>query len=279
MLDPSEVAVIVIWGSFLLLQILATGFLVLNRNYGPLRAKQIDLIVFSVISECFWFLGLLPTLKFWPLTGIWANCALWQLWFNETFGLFLWGGILQLRFVKLYMYEKKVFWPNWKMNLLLLLFWLPAWILAIVGSAIPDKIFFVDANNQGCLMANSFFGGSLAYAISYVISYSVFLVLLRKVKHRALNEYKGNLASVVVLVICFIIFAGLVYFDIPYQYLWGRCLAFSTLQFLHNFSFWVLLGYPLYLTLKDRVGYENYFYGRDETGESSRVNVLTTASP
>jgi len=51
---------------------------------------------------------MLDLLSFWPKTGAWSNCALWELWFNSTFGLFLWGGLLLLRLVKLYMIEKKI---------------------------------------------------------------------------------------------------------------------------------------------------------------------------
>lgn len=280
MLDPSAVVVIVLWGTLLLLRILATGFLILNRNYGPLKAKQIDLIVFSVISECFWFLGALPSLKFWPLAGGWSNCALWQLWFNATFGLFLWGGLLLLRFVRLYLVERGMRWSIWKMNLLLLVFWSPAWILSIIGTAESEKIFGVDPINQvSCVLYNPFLYAMIAYAFCYVIAYVVFLALLRRVKHRALNEYKGNLVSVIALVVCFLIFTALTALDYTAQYVWARCLAFSALQILQNISFWTLLALPLFMTLKDRVGYQNYFYGRDGADESSpNENVTTMAS-
>jgi len=51
-MDPAEVFVIVFWGILL-------------------GSRMLDL------------------LSFWPKTGAWSNCALWELWFNSTFGLFL----------------------------------------------------------------------------------------------------------------------------------------------------------------------------------------------
>jgi len=259
-MDPAEIVIITFWAFFLLLQIVATGYLLVHRNYGPFKAKQIDLIVLSVISECFWFVGALQAIKFLPQEGIWALCSLWSLWFNTTFGLFLWGGILLLRFVKIFLYEQRKFWPNWQMNLLLFTFWSPSIVLSVVGTAISDLIFSTD---NACILNNSFFAALFVYAAGYIICYIVFMILLRKVKHRALNEYKGTVASVVVLVIGFFIFGVLTALNLNDEYVWARCLSFSALQALHNFNFWVLVGYPIYMSIQDREGFENYFYGRE----------------
>ena len=84
--------------------------------------------------------------------------------------------------------------------------------------------------------------------------------------------------GVVTLVSCFIVFGALVAFDLTDNYVWARCVAFSAIQLLHNVSFRVLLGRPLFLMFKDRDGYENFFYGRDEPSESPSTTALTVTS-
>jgi len=152
-MEAEEIAVLTIGAFFLIFQILATLYLFINRNYGPFKAKQIDLIILSVISEIFWFIGLVPSVHMLPSTGVWSLCALWQLWFNLVLGLYLWGAILQLRFVKLFLFERRVKWANWQMNLLLLVYWFPSIMLALVGTVLSNEIF---DDSSECIMNNDF---------------------------------------------------------------------------------------------------------------------------
>jgi len=134
---------------------------------------------------------------------------------------------------------------------------------------------------------------------SLCISSQVLLLLIRKLKHRVLNEKKESLQAVIALVVCYVVFIIIVGMDLDRRYVWARCVSFSSvcpcpcpslpffasdfscsfqkIQLLHNVSFWGMMGYPTYMFWKDREGYENLFYGREGVSSSSAAALNVTA--
>ena len=173
--QPGEVATISIGAILLLLQVITTVFLVVQRSYGPFRAKQLDLVAASVMVECIWFIGLLQSVKLVPEVGAWANCSLWQLWFNLSFGFFAWASILMLRFLKMHLsFNLKKRWVNWKMNLCFFAFWSPSVVWALVGTVLQDRVFSEDPQqNSICEMNGAFLYSLVILASCFVVLYVV----------------------------------------------------------------------------------------------------------
>ena len=173
--QPAEVATISIWSILLLLQVVTTVFLIVQRRYGPFKAKQIDLISASVVVECIWFVGLLQSVKLLPEVGAWVNCSLWQLWFNMSLGLFAWGSILLLRLLEMHLsFNLKKRWVNWKMNLGFFVFWSPSIVFALVGTVLHDQIFVTAPQfNTVCHMNDIFLASMYSYALVFVVLYVV----------------------------------------------------------------------------------------------------------
>jgi hypothetical protein len=139
---PWKLVVLAIGITVFLLGYLAIGFAFLNREFAPLKAKQLPVLLLALISATCWWMGTLQALGVIQQTGIFRYCLLWGVWLQTVLGVQLHLTIYTFRILRLYYILVQVWTPTgflfWT---LVLSVWAPSLIMGMLPIFMPGRFF------------------------------------------------------------------------------------------------------------------------------------------
>lgn len=231
-------------------------YLIYWRDYPPIRAKQIDILLMSAVAGWLWFLGALSSTRVIPQRGAMLACSFWAFWVQLMFGAVLWISCLILRMYRLYtiLIEGRV-----KANLMknpkrwlysrLAIIVFPVFVATLLFTGLDADRAVSTLTSTGeykdlCIFQPWALYFSFIVALCYFGVAIYFIYALRSIK-RFLNEYKESKLAITCLIIGFFIYALAHLQGFQYQ-VWGRVLCCAVILLMVNISYWSLVGSVIY---------------------------------
>ncbi|ORX69404.1 hypothetical protein DL89DRAFT_267638 [Linderina pennispora] len=84
-IGPMDKATIIVGACFYGFTFLVLVYAFVNRNYAPIRAKNLMLTALVFVGAVLWFVGDIATNGHVELIGVWSRCKVWCLWFRVFF--------------------------------------------------------------------------------------------------------------------------------------------------------------------------------------------------
>ncbi|KAJ1958742.1 hypothetical protein EC988_000109 [Linderina pennispora] len=84
-IGPLDKVTIICGGVFYGVTLLLLIYAIINRNYAPIRAKNVRLTILVYIGGSMWFVGDIATNGHIEMIGAWSKCKIWCLWFRVFF--------------------------------------------------------------------------------------------------------------------------------------------------------------------------------------------------
>ncbi|KAJ2761011.1 hypothetical protein H4S06_001432 [Coemansia sp. BCRC 34490] len=98
--DGTDVAAIIVSCVILGMTAAFMGYVWLNRNYRPIRAKGVKMCTIIFLSSAVWVVGDFQMNGVVRIAGAWKNCRAWVVWVRILFS-YIFSGLLMLRFLAL----------------------------------------------------------------------------------------------------------------------------------------------------------------------------------
>ncbi|KAI8325521.1 hypothetical protein GQ54DRAFT_282883 [Martensiomyces pterosporus] len=252
-LDPigrDDKIVIIVGFSTYGLTLLLVLYAWLNRNYRPIRAKNLVLITLMYITGAMWYLGGMVTNGLVSIVGVWSICKLWTIWvrlaFTYMFMCFLLFRTLALH--RIFILNKPYKGWGYYMPIIILFAILLVFCVTtqlITGSKTVQYIKQLEV----CSYADAFHYTCLSLTWFIWAIYTVYLIKIRNIKS-SFNEFRE---SVVIYIVGFstIIETTMLHGIVPkyplhkYIRLISACFDFFT----GNIVIWIYLGYPAYMCM------------------------------
>jgi hypothetical protein len=231
---------------------IAIGIAFWNRDYPPLKAKQIPVIFLSLVSATCWWTGSVQAYGIIQQTGIFRFCLLWGIWFQTVVGVQLHIAIYTFRILRLYFIlvlgltpTGFVFWS------LVLSVWFPSIVMGFLPVAFPGKYFSTgpipirgfEDGTPTCDYFDPIYSNLLMLWALYGLLLLLFLNFKVSRVRAAFNEYNENkyglLVLYLVLIVNFILGFG------SQNFTWGQILMASNQLMASNSLFWFTMFKPL----------------------------------
>jgi len=229
--------------AFYCINLLCYCYCLYNRNYPPLKAKNISLMGIVLFSSILFWLGISHSFGLFGWNGVWAYCDFLRVWAEYPFGVQLFVFILSYRLLILYrlLIQKKTVTIWWKL-IVIAAFYIPLLTCYIVfdvtgHTAYTDPVF-------GCVSTMEWSIFSFAVIFAELIILLFLTVRLRNIK-QSFHEYKETRYGFVFTILCYTV-VTVIYFN-QWNYTFaGRAIILSLLFVVLNFYFWVVLFRPFY---------------------------------
>ncbi|ORX69405.1 hypothetical protein DL89DRAFT_316814 [Linderina pennispora] len=239
-------------------QLLAVVYMVLNRNYPPIRAKGVLTMTCVYICGISWFIGGLGTHEVLHLSNkFWSNCTLHIVWLRPVTGEAFIFNLLYLRCIRLFFKYQlhRPFEGMWKYMITITSFAIPV-ICAVIITLLPKKetVSFVDVL-EICNMSPRFKDASTALNWTALGTFVVGCLLI----HRTICFFGEN-RELEVGCIAFIV-AQLYHTLVYYKYnlypslLKWRLSIILVEQAAVYIAWWTIMYKPLYQCLVHRDEY------------------------
>ncbi|KAJ2730640.1 hypothetical protein IW152_005104 [Coemansia sp. BCRC 34962] len=263
------------------IQLLAVLFMLVNREYPPIKAKNPWTMLAIFITSIFWFIGDLQANGHAPLYGTpLAKCKAFGIWMHILMGVCAVSAIIGLRSYGLY----QIFHRNRPFigtRLYVSVAFIAGSLLAfgIVTEALPDNVsvYYID----GFDMCNYSYGFQVAVFVFIWISWVVVAALswrIRNVKS-SFNESREAAISCAVVFGVLIFMTALSYTERIYPVsVKLRVLATSLTHFSAVLTWWLPMAVPLYKCLTDRKAYQKQWIFKLRQDGLQRAYHINTAS-
>ncbi|XP_011270471.1 hypothetical protein CAOG_08830 [Capsaspora owczarzaki ATCC 30864] len=258
--------------------LLMVGYILYHREYKPLKAKQLDLVILSLIAGWFYMLGTLQARWVLPHSGVFSNCAFWGIAAQLMLGGYLWIVAVLFRLYRLNyillnpQIRKKARHPAW-MYLRLFLFWVPGILLCLIaigtGGVSHDSLPKDDGTFTGdmCHSNKDWTKGFLGLALVYFLVMLYYAFRLRNIR-LSFNEFAYTKYLGVVVLVAFSVYGIVLMLDYDY-YLWGRIVIGYIVLLCTQAFFCFQIGSPVWGCMFDRENYAHQF----------RMNMSKDATP
>ncbi|KAJ1962443.1 hypothetical protein GGI12_002650 [Dipsacomyces acuminosporus] len=227
-----------------------------NRNYSPIRAKNLVPITCMLLAGVLTCIGGIASRGLVANVGVWSQCKVWTIWVKLSF-MYVFQCLLVFRAFALY----RIFIQNKPccgygyyglvavMVLVILAFGVPSQLVS------DDKTVVYAENIQRCRQAMPFKYGSMAVSWLIWILYTVVLIRIHSIRS-SFNELRESV-SIYILGLINIVTSALLYTfgwrpDIN-QYVRIAGVALDALT--TTGSIWILLVYPVCMCLFKREEY------------------------
>ncbi|KAJ2477570.1 hypothetical protein IWW56_004252 [Coemansia sp. RSA 2131] len=100
LVDGSDLATIIVGAVLYVLTFLFMGYVWLNHDYQPIRAKTVKLCTIMYVAGLLWMVGDFQMNGLVELTGAWKNCRVWVVWVR-ILSSYIYSGMLMIRFYAL----------------------------------------------------------------------------------------------------------------------------------------------------------------------------------
>jgi len=256
------------------------GYVIYNRTFPPIAAKQPILQLTQYIGSVCWLLGTLVIndnlLLVEPQShSIW--CVMRRFWFAYLFGSYLWISSFLVRCIRLYVIiiKTKEALKPWAYFLMLLCTPFVFSIITIFVTSDQSCNYLIESTGEEvirCSIVDAFSYLSIVFHVSYFLVNVFFIFILRNIR-KSFNEYQILRYQIVVGIIIYtaLILMSLLNADL---YVAGRSIMMILFIFVVTFCQYISLGYPVYQTYFHREQYLQQF--RQQLEQDSRVQVQQT---
>lgn len=244
-----DMAAVIIYSSILFIGLLANIYVLRNRHYAPLKAKNVPLMTGIFFHSIFFFLGDLTLCGLVHVRGpFFGNCTLMLIWFRSMMGNFSLGSLLTIRSYKLY----RVFCLNkpthgYKRALPYILYILLIITVGTISTMIPNSLTVAYMQAAEFCIDNPDLVTAYCSILWFVWAiYLAFMWLLRNVRS-SFNEFREMAISLGLLVVCTIFNQTVLYYvpRLPVSLPWRLSLV-SVDQITANYIWWLVMFKPLY---------------------------------
>jgi len=245
---PGELATIIIEACVYLLNFLLLFYVVKNRNYPPLKVKQIPLVAALITAGFAWWLGGLAQVRLFPQVDhpVFLVCDLWAVWFQLVLGNYPFISICAYRYLKLFLIIKARMEVGMKKDLIYLgLMWLPVLILGIAYSAIQIDGPITVNGVEFCSFQTWGFYILIGMETFWVLLFFALMYVLRSPGQQYLREYQETFVQVAIFLVGYLIFLAI---QVPnYQFFaWGRIISSVVITLIPTLSFHLMVTYRAY---------------------------------
>jgi hypothetical protein len=256
-LSHVELAFLIIEALVLLANLMVFGFILVIRNYEPLKARHIPLLGVSIFAGTIWWIGCLANLGFVDYSNqITYFCSIWAVWFQIVLGAILWVCSTFFRLLRLHFLKRLHVFSNSSLISFFLGFWSPVIVYGVVGSVLE-----VDGPEMNpideCLFCEfdlTAWYGFLMLLGLYIFGIFIFAILAQGMKGYYKKEWREILISIGVFLVAFFIYCvlvGLEYISEP----WGRIFCSVIVVGIQSFHFYLFAGAPVFYWIYDRERY------------------------
>ncbi|KAJ2883451.1 hypothetical protein H4R27_002756 [Coemansia aciculifera] len=281
-LDPrgaADMTMVIVISVAYFIQLVAVLFMVWNRNYPPIRAKNPILMAFVFIASIFWFAGNLQVNGHVPLKGTpLTQCKAIGVWMHILMGVCAVSSLIGFRSFGLY----QIFCRNrpYRGPALLISVIVTVTCMLVFGiitEALPDSLSVTYSEKS------DYCGFAFGYRISMFaliwVTWIIVAVLNWRIRHikSSFNESRE------ITVACIIVF-GVLTFMTVLSVAQPKYLSYSALRIaattLNHFAagtiWWLMMAVPLYKCLTDRQAYlKQWIYKLRQDGLQRAYHIET----
>ncbi|KAI7833611.1 hypothetical protein BX661DRAFT_177231 [Kickxella alabastrina] len=284
-LDPrgkGDAIMIVIISMFYGIKFLAVLYMLWNRNYPPLKAKNLTIMTLVMVASVIWFVGDLQTNGHIPLANTHlTNCKAFGIWGRLLFGVCLQNSLISLRAYILYRvfgrsltsHSLALYIPYFMYLMCLVIFGVVMQILkpAITIEYRPD----IDL----CSHANGFVVAMFSIIAATVIIGLAVHWKIRRIKS-SFNENREMIVAYVIVL--FVLLFTAILSATRRKYIRDvrlRIIFTSLSHFMTNSMWWLIMAVPLYKCAFDRERYLTQWISKlHKDGLQKEYNVELNAT-
>ncbi|ORX69449.1 hypothetical protein DL89DRAFT_267670 [Linderina pennispora] len=258
-----DTAVVVFGAAMLAIDLVVMLYIVWNRKYPPIRAKNIPLLVVLFVSLVIWYIGSIATqLDVGNINSFSGSCILFAIWFRVLLGVFLFTFVNVFRlytYIRIFRYRKPV--KGWS-------YWIPVIIFLVIILAFGLTttllheslgVFLIEGIDV-CRYTIRF--KEIAFGIVWFGWLAVILsTFLARNINTSFNEYYEMLA------VCIITSIAIAYETIIQHilanyilFIWSRTTSALIEVIAGQVTFFILVTTPVYNCLVNREGYQKAFF-------------------
>ncbi|KAI8914464.1 hypothetical protein EDD86DRAFT_199398 [Gorgonomyces haynaldii] len=231
----------------------------MNRDYPPIKAKQLNVMTIAVFSCFCWWIGDTISLGTFESFGSVIYCPLWVVIFQVVFGIQLYLTVFTFRLLRLYFILVRTKSPEG------LLFWsvialsfVPSFVMGLIPIFMPGKLISVNPVPAGitlsCEVTSFPYYVALFLPIFIQISFIGFLNFKVAFIRRSFNEFQETKISFIISVL--VVIVGFFLRMYKYQDTIPGKLALSFGELIAAMSlFWATMYKPLYGLLFNKEGH------------------------
>ncbi|KAI8325522.1 hypothetical protein GQ54DRAFT_308243 [Martensiomyces pterosporus] len=228
-----------------------------NRNYRPIRAKNLKLVTLMLTSSIIAYFGTFTTAGLVNQVGPWSYCRLWGIWIRAPFPYLLSCFLLFRAYALDRVFNQHKAYRGWGyyMPLIVLISFLL--VFCIVAQVLDTKmtVYYIDAIEL-CHYSDGFRYTCLAIFWFIWVLYAVYLIKIRNIKS-SFNEFRENVFTCF-LGVSTILETTIVHVVVPKFPLNSTIRRFSACYDFAagNLGVWVILAYPVYMCIFHKNEYE-----------------------
>ncbi|KAI8319725.1 hypothetical protein GQ54DRAFT_24910 [Martensiomyces pterosporus] len=235
----------------------AVIYLVWNRNYPPIKAKQVWITAALGCSIVPLSLSTSVVDGATTQTGVFKDCHSWATWGLMFFGLGPVFSLANYRLVsyyrvfvahKLYSFRRRRNWKEFvKCYWPLAVFFSPALVSCIVTQILPEDMaaaLRIYNDTPTCLFRMNYAFWLAAYLFAQIFVSWVLYFLMRGIA-KSFNEFKTVLPSLLILTCSLAAYTTVVGLG-GMAYVWGRSLSALTFSVVLNSYFWLIVAKPIF---------------------------------
>ncbi|KAJ1929161.1 hypothetical protein IWQ60_001422 [Tieghemiomyces parasiticus] len=259
--QPVDLTVLGIGITVFAVDLVAYLYILANRNYSPLKAKNIPVMGLALLSALFWWMGDSQVSGlFGEVNGILRLCLMWGLWMRHVLGIMTHLIIINYRLHVLnWVFNKRCGARGWRFYLPVCLMAIPPLALCIISAALPYRYTLeYNAEEQRC-KHNSFFKFfAFGYSVVLIMCIWIQSFILRNIKS-SFNEFRQILpacvgATVIVTLNALFVITGF------HHAIVGRAILSIANLIACQLFFWCIMGPPIWGSLFHRQAYLTRFY-------------------
>ncbi|KAJ2452139.1 hypothetical protein EV183_003121 [Coemansia sp. RSA 2336] len=248
-----------------------------NRDYPPLRAKNIKLIAILYLSMLIWYLGTIGTnFNLYNYFNFKSTCILFGLWFRILLGVFMFIHVHVFRlyvYIRIFIRLRRVDYRQYAIALF-------SYIVIICSVGIPLSILRNKLTVQYITQLETCIYGDVFIEVSFVIVWVgwattlVFTFLARKI-NSSFKEYRE------MLLIVFLASIAITYMTVVHHiwraytlHQWSRVTTTYAEYIASQSSLFILLSVPAYNCMFHREEYRRKFFDKMRSdGMASRYSM------
>ncbi|PIA16431.1 hypothetical protein COEREDRAFT_97582 [Coemansia reversa NRRL 1564] len=250
-----------------------------NYNYRPIKAKNLVWITLIYISGILWFVGDIAANGHVWATGVWSHCKPLIIWLRVMF-CFMFASLIIVRFFALdRVFNQRKPFTTWGSLLVGAIVVVVNVIYCLVNQLVSDSLtveFRADA--IACNVTQGFRIAAIVYQWVQWAGCAVLIYRLRNIQS-SFNEFRESIA-VFLIAIALLIESTVTY--IAYEYyalqLGHRIQKTVTDTIAANAIIWLIIGYPVFMSIFRRRQYEKKWIDR-LANDSSKTAYEFSSNP
>lgn len=242
-------------------------YILKNRHYKPLKAKQLDLVTISFVAGWLYIIGSLQARWVFRHEGFFGDCKFWGIVVQLMFGGYLWITSLFFRLYKLYFIlikpdmRKQAQNPNW-MYFRLAIIYSPCFLICVIGLAtngiLDEPVLMADGSYIAYCHVNKVWTKAfLSLAATYFLLMLFLAYLLRDIR-LSFNEFSGTKHAGLIGLQALGLYGLILFLDYDYE-VWGRVVVNYLLIIVVTGFFIVSVWNPLWGCYFDKENYALQF--------------------